>query len=377
MDRKLKVVNMPVLLKEMQAAGLDAAVVASPENFFYLSGWKIQTQVLIRDRLALGIVTADGAITLVVCKNEETQTRRYASVADIRTYAEFLDSPMKVVADVLIEKGLAKSRVGVERKYVTADYFDDLQQRVAGASLASCDKAFDRTRMVKTQPEIEALTRAARGTDDAIVHALTTAKLGDTEHHMARLMSDKLFELGHGEFRDITWSVSSGPNITTTHYWSGERQLANDDMVKIGVRSAIDGYYSHLYRMAAVGRASERHIDWYKKARDVQYRAIDRLRPGARACDLYQAAKKDIESVGGSYRGSLFGHSTGIALHENPRIQPQDETMLVPGMVIASEPRVVDPDYCFYHLEDLVLVTEKDPVRLSDRSNLDELFVIR
>ena len=81
---KRKVVNMPVLLREMQAEGLDAAVVASPENFFYLSGWKIQTQVLIRDRLALGIVTADGALTLVVCKNEETQTRRYASVEDIR-----------------------------------------------------------------------------------------------------------------------------------------------------------------------------------------------------------------------------------------------------------------------------------------------------
>lgn len=377
MDRKLKVVNMPVLLREMQAAGLDAAVVASPENFFYLSGWKIQTQVLIRDRLALGIVTAEGVITLVVCKNEETQTRRYASVADIRTYAEFADSPMKIVADVLHEKGLAKSRIGVERKYVTADYFDDLAQRIPGASLASCDRAFDRTRMVKTQPEIGALTRAARGTDEAICHALKTAKPGTTEHGLARLMSDKLFEIGHGEFRDITWSVSSGPNITTTHYWSGERQLADNDMVKIGVRSQIDGYYSHLYRMATVGRASERHLDWYKKARDVQYRAIDRLRPGARACDLYAAAKKDIESVGGSYRGSLFGHSTGIALHENPRIQPQDDTVLVAGMVIASEPRVVDPDYCFYHLEDLVLVTDKDPVRLSDRSNLDELFVIQ
>jgi len=374
---KLKVVNMPVLLKEMQAAGLDAAVVASPENFFYLSGWKIQTQVLIRDRLALGIVTADGAITLVVCKNEETQTRRYASVEDIRTYAEFVESPMKGVAEVLAEKGLKQARVGVERKYVTADYFEDLQQRIPAASLASCDKVFDRTRMVKTQPEIDALTLAARGTDDAIQHALRTAKPGDTEHKLARVMSDTLFEIGHGEFRDITWSVSSGPNITTTHYWSGERQLAAGDMVKIGVRSAMHGYYSHLYRLAAVGHASDRHRSWYEKARDVQYRAIERLRPGARACDLYQAAKKDIESVGGAYRGSLFGHSTGIALHENPRIQPQDDTMLVAGMVIASEPRVVDPDYCFYHLEDLVLVTEKDPIRLSDRTNLDELFVIQ
>ena len=334
-------------------------------------------QVLIRDRLSLGIVTADGEITLVVCKNEEGQTRRYASVEDIRTYAEFIDSPMKGVAEVLEEKGLAKARIGVERKYVTADYYEDLQQRIPAASLTSCDKVFDRTRMVKTQPEIEALTQAARGTDEAIQRALRTARPGDSEHKLARIMSDTLFEIGHGEFRDITWSVSAGPNILTTHYWSGERELATDDMLKIGVRSAIHGYYSHLYRMAVVGRASDRHRSWYEKARDVQYRAIDRLRPGARACDLYEAAKKDIESVGGSYRGSLFGHSTGIALHENPRIQPKDETVLVAGMVIASEPRVVDPDYCFYHLEDLVLVTDKDPIRLSDRTNLDELFVIQ
>jgi Xaa-Pro aminopeptidase len=373
---KLKVVNMPVLLKQMQAAGLDAAVVASPENFFYVSGWKIQSSVLIRDRLSLGIVTADGEITLVVCKNEEGQTRRYASVEDIRTYAEFIDSPMKGVAQVLEEKGLAKARIGVERKYVTADYYEDLQKRIPAASLASCDKVFDNTRMVKTQPEIEALTKAARGTDDAILCALRTAKAGDTEHELARLMSDTLFEIGHGEFRDITWSVSSGPNILTTHYWSGERALVTGDMLKIGVRSAIHGYFSHLYRMAVVGQPSDRQRSWYEKARDVQYRAIDRLRPGARACDLYAAAKKDIESVGGSYRGSLFGHSTGIALHENPRIQPTDETVLEAGMVIASEPRVVDPDYCFYHLEDLVLVTDRDPIRLSDRSNLDELFVI-
>jgi len=53
---KLKVVNMPVLLNEMRAAELDAAIVASPENFFYLSGWKIQTQVLASSpRMALSL----------------------------------------------------------------------------------------------------------------------------------------------------------------------------------------------------------------------------------------------------------------------------------------------------------------------------------
>jgi Xaa-Pro aminopeptidase len=153
---------------------------------------------------------------------------------------------MKGVAAVLEEKGLATSRIGVERKYVTADYFDDLQQRVPGASLTSCDKAFDRTRMVKTQPEIDALTLAARGTDEAVQRALRSARPGDAEHQLARVMSDALFDIGHGEFRDITWGVSAGPNTITTHYWSGEKQLADGEMLKIGLRSAIHGYYSHL-----------------------------------------------------------------------------------------------------------------------------------
>jgi len=372
-----KVVNMPLLLAEMRKADLDVAVVASPQNFFYLSGWKIQTQVLIPDRLAVGIITADGETALVVAKQEEGQTKKYSWVKDVHAYAEFAESPMQRVAELLQEKGLARGRIGIEQRFISQIYFQDLSSRIPNATLLHCDSAFDKARMVKTGPEIEALRLAARGTDEAINRALQTAKSGDSEHKLARVMSDSLFEIGKGEFRDLTWGVATGPNILITHYWAGDRKLASDEMVRVNVRATMHGYYSHLYRLAVVGHASERHRSWYEKARDVHYRAMERLRPGARVCDLYHAARKDIEAAGAAFKGSLCGHSTGISLHENPRIQPLDETVLVPGMVIASEPLVVDPDYCHYHLEDLVLVTEKDPVRLSDRTNTDELFVIQ
>lgn len=372
-----QVVNLPVLLSEMKAAGLDACLVASPENFFYLSGWKIQTQTLIRDRYAIGLITADGTTALVVARQEEAQTRRYSWVKDVRTYAEFADSPMKAVAEVMHEKGLSRARIGVEQKYVSALYFKDLQARLPAATLDACDTVFDRARMVKTTPEIEALKAAASGTDEAIRRALESARPGDPEHALSRTMSDTLFEIGKGEFRDLSWGVASGPNILVTHYWTGERALADNEMVRINVRSTFKGYYSHLYRMAVVGRANDRHLSWYAKARDIHYRALDRLRLGARVCDLYHAVRKDMQDVGVTVKGSLVGHSTGIALHENPRIQPLDETVLVAGMVIAIEPLVADPDYCHYHLEDLVLVTEKDPVLLSDRTPTQELFVIR
>lgn len=369
--------NMPRLLEGMKAAGLDAAVVASPENFFYMSGVKIQTQVLIRDRLALCITTGEGKSTLVVNKNEEGQTKRYSWVEDVRTYIEFHESPMKMVAAVLEEKGLAKARVGVEKKYITAAYFEDLQSRLSGATLLPCDGVFDNARMVKTAPEIQRMRLAARGTDEAISRALAAARPGDPEHRLARTMADSLFDIGKGEFRDITWGVASGPNILTTHYWAGDRQIAPGEMVRINVRSAYMGYYSHLYRMAVVGEPNDRQKSWYAKGREIHYRSIDRLRPGGRMCDLFHAARKDMEDAGIEFRSAHVGHSTGIALHENPRIQALDETVIVPGMVFAPEPIVRDPGYAVYHLEDLVLVTEKDPELLSNVTNTEKLIVIR
>lgn len=381
MAEKTKLTNTPRLLAGMHDAGLDALVAASPENFFYTSGAKILTQTQIRDRLALSVTYGDGTTTLVVNKVEEAQARRYSWIEDVRTYAEFVDSPMKVVASILDEKGLSRSRIGVEKKYVTAAYYEDLQSRLPNASLVSGDATFGWARMVKTEPEIEALRRAASGTDEAIDRALKGAKPGDAEYELARSMSDTLFEVGQGEFRDITWGVATGPNVLTTHYWAGTRKIEAGDPIRINVRSTFRGYYSHLYRIGIVGEPNDEQQRWYERGRDVHMRSIRRMRPGARACDLYAATKDDIKALGIDFRGHLTGHSTGIALHEDPRLQPLDQTVLEPGMVLAAEPMIRDetardPNLAVFHLEDLVLVTEGDPVILSDRTNTERLIVV-
>ena len=46
-------------VKAMQAAGLDAMISCSPENFAYLTGFVVPSQPLIRHRHAMVIVTAD------------------------------------------------------------------------------------------------------------------------------------------------------------------------------------------------------------------------------------------------------------------------------------------------------------------------------
>jgi Xaa-Pro aminopeptidase len=247
---------------------------------------------------------------------------------------------------------------------------------VPNATLTSCDAAFERARMIKTKPEIDLMRKAAQGTDEAIGRAFKAAKPGIKEHALARVLIDSLFEAGQGDFRDMWWGVAAGPNILTTLYGAGARALAPGDAVRVNVRSTFRGYFSHLYRMGVVGAPSDRQSSYYAKGRDIHYRSIERLRPGARACDLFKAAKKDIDEAGVATKGAHVGHSTGIALHENPRLQALDQTVLEPGMVIAAEPIVVDEDRCIYHIEDLVLVTDGAPEILSNRTNTERLIEI-
>ncbi|HZN27607.1 MAG TPA: aminopeptidase P family N-terminal domain-containing protein, partial [Burkholderiales bacterium] len=47
-------------LHAMRAAGLDAMISCSPENFAYLTGFVVPSQPLIRHRHAMAIVKADG-----------------------------------------------------------------------------------------------------------------------------------------------------------------------------------------------------------------------------------------------------------------------------------------------------------------------------
>ena len=50
--------------KAMAAAGLDAMVSCSPENFAYVAGFVVPSQPLIRHRHAMAIVQASGAVAL-------------------------------------------------------------------------------------------------------------------------------------------------------------------------------------------------------------------------------------------------------------------------------------------------------------------------
>jgi Xaa-Pro dipeptidase len=82
------------------------------------------TQKTLPERLALIVWPRDGEPTYIVCTLEELQAEAESWITDIRSYFEFKESPVGLLAEVIREKGLAKATIGIETDFLTVNYFE-------------------------------------------------------------------------------------------------------------------------------------------------------------------------------------------------------------------------------------------------------------
>lgn len=362
------------LKNAMTAAGLDAVVTVMPENVYYATGTLILTTWDIPHRLALGVFPNGGDPTLIVCDIEEPQARDESWIKDIRGYVEYAQSPIDVLAGVLKEKGLADKRVGTELSYLAAIYYEQLKQLLPNLKLVRSESVWDGLRQIKSPEEVALLKRAANVTEQAVYEAWGAVHIGSTEKEIVDDMNTRQLKLGADA---LAFSVLGiGAHTLQGHPHPGPKRLERGETMRVDIGAKFDGYYSDLARVAVGGKPSARQRDIYKKLRDIQRSTIAMMKPGVRACDVFQHCLHGFEQAGLPIKMPHVGHSMGIVLHEAPMIEPGNSAELKAGMIINIEPLFKDPGVSAYHLEDLVHVTSQGPVILSDYNNTEEMFVI-
>ena len=99
-------------------------------------------------------------------------------------------------------------------------------------------------------------------------------------------------------------------------------------------------------------------VELYDLVYTAQKRAIEAVKPGVTAKELYQKAYGYLTEKGfGKYIQHSLGHHIGLDIHELPKIFPFTEFTFEEGMVFTIEPGLYLPDFGGVRLEDMVRVT--------------------
>ena len=119
------------------------------------------------------------------------------------------------------------------------------------------------------------------------------------------------------------------------------------------------GFYNALVeRDALLAEQLLRQVGRQLGAAQAQLAAIAEMGPAVSSRKVDSAARSVIESAGfGKYFSHGLGHGIGLEIHEAPRMSPQGETTLQPGMVITVEPGIYLPGVGGVRIEDDVLIT--------------------
>lgn len=213
-------------------------------------------------------------------------------------------------------------------------------------------------RRVKDENEIAAIDGALRIAESVLVDVLKGLAPGVTEREVAAKI-DYEMKLRGAEAPSFDTIVLFGKRTSLPHGKPGDARLSEGDVVLLDFGCKWRGYCSDLTRTTVFGSM---HPDWfghvYQTVLNAQLAALAAAKAGMTCRELDAVARTIISEAGfGQYFGHGLGHGLGIEIHEAPRLNPQSEVVLEPGMVVTVEPGIYIPGQGGVRIEDVIVVT--------------------
>jgi Xaa-Pro aminopeptidase len=358
----------------MDAAGLDAVVVRGGHNVTYLSGVAFHGTLarhldLSASPRGVAVVwprEADPAFVLEVTARGPAE--RDSWLQRLELFSGYAEPVFERVGTVLEALGLTRSRVGFDRNFVGAGFWEALARRLPQLVMCDCSDLMDDVRRIKTPGEVARFRAGANLLDAALLEVLPTLRAGEKEREVhARVIAACLArgaEFAHG-------ILNSERN---PHIYCGESAFAfsRGDVVRTDYLAYVDGYPGHQSRNAVIGRPSTLQASDYAKYHEVYLAAAELLRPGTMVGEVYDFVARRFAHVGWTYEAGLVGHSVGPWWHQQePIFCRGSRALLEPGMVVALEPFVGH-----WHCQDLFLITQDAPELLSPDFPTHELLAV-
>ncbi|WP_440059912.1 M24 family metallopeptidase [Thermogladius sp. 4427co] len=351
-----------------EKSGVDALIIASPENVEYFTGVKS---------------LADATLILFY-DHKNRITRVYTPLLDYYRYRNQLaDKNVEVIAlsktvkpedaetidldwGELVKKLAESGRVGYDAGFTSP---------LAGVVLRSLKEYTDLTnsitsiRMVKEDWEVEAIKKAVDVTIEGIRRVAERAYEGVSETELAGIFEESVRRLGIEDY-SFPPIINAMPNNSYPHNTPTANKVKKNDVIVVDVGVRVEGRCSDLTRVIIRGRIPADIKRLIEIVGEALAEAIDHIQPGAKAGEIADIAVKVMEKHGVRNRFIHgLGHGIGVVVHEPPYLRVGSETILDKNMVFTIEPGLYIPGYVGVRVEEDVLLTSRGARVLSESLN--------
>lgn len=224
----------------------------------------------------------------------------------------------------------------------TAGFSGYIREHLTGATFVDMTDEIDEIKAIKSPEEIERIKVSAELHDEAMKACFDAVKPGAREFEVAAMGRLKCRMLGSEQQFILIGSAPAGKSFPYSSIHAMNRELKEGDQVGILVE-AVDpaGYYTHLHRIACIGKIPGPLQEQFEIAKEAQQVTLDLLKPGADPVEILAANNDFLRSRGLVEETRLYAHGQGYDLVERPSFQ-QGETMKIQtNMNIAPHPAVL------------------------------------
>jgi Xaa-Pro dipeptidase len=348
----------------IREAGIDcgAVMVFSRLNIYYFTG--------SFGNGTLWIPMDDQPVFL--CRKGEQRFRLESPLRRTAPFRSYKDLP-----GTLDEFGLkVPELVGVEKTGLNWALAESLQKRMSRIGFVSIDQAISRTRMVKSEWEVQKLLICGQRHHEALYGILPELiHPGMTEREISMQIWDCFFSLGHqGMMRMQSFgeeiflghvaagdsanypSVFNGPvglrgeHPAITQMGYAGKVWQEDEPLILDCGFALEGYQTDKTQVyfPASWKVPDKVIRAHNLCVDIQAMAAGMLIPGEKPGDIYLRAMDMAEKAGfaegfmglGGNKVPFLGHGIGLAVDEYPPLAKGFEDPLRENMFMALEPKI-------------------------------------
>ena len=365
--------------------GLDGAIVSSPENFHYVTGFGGHQHTVSRQPgFTLAVMRADDKVpTHLTTMDFEAATFRikaaglnfvvdpYDTWVGLKTWDEIahgavvpdktaMESSMDKLVQFMKACDLANKKVGIELDYLPVPYYKSLTEKFPEAEFVDISDLFVYARSVKQPDEIEMFRNLCRIADHGFTEVSKIAKIGVSERELVQCFREDVIKSGF--CAPSSWSMfSTGPSSARLTL-PGDGVVKDGDVVKFdaGVNAEFDFYTTDTSRAWIIGNGDPALLKLKDRLYEGQRRMIAAAKPGLPINELYHTAYDYVKEMFPCYRRGHQGHSIsmGPATAETPYINASETRPLEAGMILAMEVPCYIDGVNGFNIEDMVLITE-------------------